>query len=255
MPAVGAAGSLEDLLGWQTLPGNRLALAETRNSVISLSLPGEQFAYPQASRAARDAIYRAHLKHAQGLLWFLRTDRRVPEPMRKALAGYGLCADLWRGNRNWPYAMEVREARRMIGELVITERDQSTRREKTDSIGLGLGTIDCPIVDRFAMGRGAFVNEGRFWRAGKPFEIPWLAIMPRGIHCENLLTPVCLSASHVAWHALRTEATLMVIGESAGVAAALVLDKGTAVQELDPLILQAKLRRVGVVIDLPRAMR
>lgn len=253
--AVGATGNLEDLLGWQTLPGNRLALAETRNSVISLSLPGEQFAYPQSSRAEREAIYRSHLKHAQGLLWFLCTDRRVPEPIRKALAGYGLCADLWRGNRNWPYAMEIREARRMVGELVITERDLTSRREKTDSIGLGLGMIDCPIVDRFAVGKDAFVNEGRFWRAGKAFQIPWLALMPRGIHCENLLAPVCLSASHVAWHALRSEATLMVIGESAGVAAALVLDKGTAVQELDPLILQAKLRRVGAVLDLPRAMR
>lgn len=188
-------------------------------------------------------------------MWFLRSDRRVPEHLRKAITGYGLCADLWRGNRNWPLAMEIREARRMIGELIITERDLSHRREKTDSIGLCLDAIDCPIVDRFAAGRDAFVNEGRLWRAGTIFQIPWLAIMPRGIHCENLLVPVCLSASHVAWHGLRAEPTLMVLGESAGVAAALVADKGTAVQELDPLILQAKLRRLGMVLDLPRAMR
>ncbi len=250
--AVGAAGSLEDLLGWQTLPGNRVAVAESRKSVVSLGLPGAQFAYPQGSRAAREEIYRAHLRHAQGLLWFLRTDRRVPEPIRKAILGYGLCADLWTGSRHWPPAMEVREARRMLGELIVTQRDLSYRREKTDSIGLGFGGAECPVVDRFAVGRDAFVNEGRFWRKGKPFQIPWLAMLPRGVHCENLLTPVCLSASHVAWHGLRSEWTLMALGEGAGVAAALTVDKGKAVQELDPLVLQAKLRRLGAVLDLPR---
>lgn len=253
--AVGAAGSLAEMLGWQTLPGNRLAVAESRHAVVSLALAGAQFGYPLGSRDSRERIYRSHLQHARGLLWFLRTDRRVPEPMRKAIAGYGLCADLWPGNRHWPLAMEIREARRMIGELVITQRDLSSRREKTDSIGIGLGALDCPIVDRFANGKDSFVNEGRFWRTTKPFEIPWLAITPRGIHCENLLAPVCLSASHVAWHGLRSEQTLMALGESAGIAAALAADRGNAVQELDPLILQAKLRRARVVLDLPKAMR
>lgn len=253
--AVGAAGSLEDLLGWQTLPGNRVAVAESRKSVVSLGMPGPQFAYPQGSRAAREEIYRAHLRHAQGMLWFLQTDRRAPEPIRKAILGYGLCADLWTANRNWPPAMEVREARRMVGELIITQRDLSFRREKTDSIGLGLGDAECPVVDRFATGRDAFVNEGRFRLKGKPFQIPWLAMLPRAIHCENLLVPVCLSASHVAWHGLRSELTLMILGESAGVAAAIAVDKGKAMQELDPLILQAKLRRLGLVLDLPHTLR
>jgi hypothetical protein len=100
------------------------------------------------------------------------------------------------------------------------------------------------------VGRDAFREEGAFRRKLPVFEIPWLALTPRRLHCDNLLAPVCLSASHVAWHALRAEQTRMALGEAAGIAAALAADAGKAVLDLDAKILQAKLRRVGLPIDL-----
>jgi hypothetical protein len=176
----------------------------------------------------------------------------MPAAIRDGLRNFGLCADLWPESGHWPPALELRESRRMQGEVVINQRDLEDRRQKTDSVALGLHPLRCPVVGRFAAGKNAFLPEGAFARSLPLFEIPWLSLTPRRIHADNLLVPVCLSASHVAWHSLRAQQTRMALGEVAGIAAALAADSGKAVQDLDPTILQAKLRRVGLSIDLPR---
>lgn len=248
----GVVTKLNEVLGWYALPNGKVELNNSQNAIVSLGMPGAQFGWPNGNREERQRIHQAHRDYAHGVLWFLLKDPRVPAEMRSTLIDYGLCRDEWEDNGHWPYYLYVREARRMVGEMVLTERDLTERREKTDSICLGSHYIDAHTVDRFAVGKDSFVNEGRLWLKGKVFQIPWLSIMPRAIHCENLLVPVCLSASHVAFLGIRVEPTWMKLGESAGVAAAIVADKGKAVQELDPLILQAKLRRVGQIVDMPK---
>lgn len=250
--AVGLVKILEDIFAWKPLLGDRIAVSEAPRALVSLGIPGGVKGYSGASSGERASLCRLHREYTQGLLWFLRTDRRIPTAIRDTLRQFGLCADLWPETGHWPPALEVRESRRMLGEVVINQRDVEDRRQKTDSIGLGLHALGCPAVGRYAAGKDAFRNEGAFARRLPIFETPWLALTPRRIHCDNLLVPVCLSASHVAWHCLRTEQTRMALGEAAGIAAALAADGGKAVQDLDPAILQAKLRRVGLAIDLPR---
>lgn len=248
--AVGLVKGIEDLFEWKPLGGNRVAVAESARAVFSLGLPEAAMSYATASAEERAQIYRLHRDHTHGLLWFLRTDQRVPATIRDAVRDYGLCADLWPETGHWPPAFEVREARRMMGEVILNQRDLEERRQKTDSIGLAIHDLRGPVVGRYAVGRDAFREEGAFRRKLPVFEIPWLALTPRRLHCDNLLAPVCLSASHVAWHALRAEQTRMALGEAAGIAAALAADAGKAVLDLDAKILQAKLRRVGLPIDL-----
>lgn len=250
--AVGLVKTLQDLFEWKPLAGDRVALAESPGALLSLGMPGAAQGYLEGAAADRSRIYRLHRDHTQGLLWFLRTDRRMPAAIRDPLRNLGLCADLWPESGHWPPALELRESRRMQGEVVINQRDLEDRRRKTDSVSLGLHPLRCPVVGRYPAGKDAFRLEGAFARTLPLYEIPWLSLTPRRIHADNLLVPVCLSASHVAWHSLRAQQTRMALGEVAGVAAALAADAAKAVQDLDPTILQAKLRRVGLLIDLPR---
>ena len=248
-----------------TAAGRRLALAdfidlyeraegkfEVNNkqaAVISIGHFGGQFDYPEADSERRAAIEADHKEYTLGFLHFLATDARVPEAVRTEIRGWGLAKDEFADNGNWPYSLYVRQARRMVGSLVMTQKDVLDDRRKDDSVGMGSHFIDSHHVQRVAVSPTVFCNEGRIWRPGHAYQVPYRALTPRAEECSNLLVPVAASFSHVAFCTFRVEATWMVAGQAAGTAAAMAAKHGVAVQRLPVAALQETLRGQKQVID------
>ncbi|HTU26131.1 MAG TPA: FAD-dependent oxidoreductase [Pirellulales bacterium] len=221
--------------------------------LFSTDYPGANTAYPDASWDERKKIYDDHQRFIQGFLWFLASDERVPKRLRDEVAEWGLCRDEFMDNDHWPYALYVREGRRMIGEYVMVQKDCQREVTKPDSVGMGSFVIDSHIVERIVDDEGNVSDEGSFIDAPcKPYQIPYRSLTPRREQCENLLVPVCLSASHVACCTLRMEPVYMALGHAAGVAAKLAIDTDTAVQSIDVTALQGKLREQKAVLELKK---
>jgi FAD dependent oxidoreductase len=159
------------------------------------------------------------------------------------MKAWGLCRDEFTDSDHWPYQLYVREARRMVGEYVMSQKDIQTELLKTDAIGMGSYNSDSHNVQRRPSADGTAVeNEGDMQVRVTPYEIPYRVILPKRTQATNLLVPVCFSATHVAYSTLRMEPQYMIIGEAAGVAASLANEKRTAVQDVDVSALRAKLR-------------
>jgi len=245
--------SVGQVIGRYGMPGNKVEINNRQHAVVSISLPGEQTPWAEATAEQRDAIHRAYRDYTHGLLWFLKTDPRVPQAMRDDMARYGFCKDEWADNGHWPRQLYVREARRMRGAYVMTQRDVTTQRTKPDAIHLGSHFIDSHHATRYAVDEQSFVNEGRLWQRGEVYQFPYRAITPKPSACDNLLVPVCVSATHVAFCSIRVEASWMMLGEAAGIAAALAVEHDSAVQQIDLADLQARLRTRDIPIDMPAA--
>lgn len=219
--------------------------------LFSTDLPGGSVEYPSADPAVRDRIRRDHADFIQGMLWFLGHDDRVPEDLRAQTNSWGLCKDEFVDNGHWPYALYVREGRRMVGDYVLVQRDLQEDVFKEDSVGMGSFLIDCHIVQRLVGPDGTVRDEGSFAdEPVLPYQIPYRSLTPKPHECENLLVPVCLSASHIACCSLRMEPVYMTLGHAAGVAAALALRESHPVQEIDHAVLRQKLIEQGAVVEL-----
>jgi hypothetical protein len=210
---------------------------------------GANAAYPKAGYAERDAIWQDHIDYVQGFFWFLANDPRVPAELRAQASAYGLAADEFRDNGNWPHALYVREARRMLGEYVMKQDDCAKARKQPDSIGMGAFILDSHAVQRLADREGNVIDEGNFDIGVRPYQIPYRCVTPKRAECDNLLVPVALSASHVTYGSIRMEPQFMILGHSCGVAAALALRQNCAVQEVPMAALQEKLRAQGQVLE------
>lgn len=205
--------------------------------------------YADGDYATRDRIWQDHVDYVQGFLWFLANDPRVPADLRAQASQWGLAKDEFVDNAHWPYALYVREARRMIGPYVMRQEDCTTRTTKPDSIGLGAFILDSHAVQRLVDPEGNVIDEGNFDIGTRPYQIPYRCVTPKREQCENLLVPVALSASHVTYGSLRMEPQFMIIGHSAGVAAGLALKHNLAVQDINVPALQTKLRAQQQVIE------
>jgi hypothetical protein len=209
---------------------------------------GMNYDYPDGDYATRRQILREHLDYQQGLMWFLANDKRVPDHVRKEVSRWGLCKDEFVENGGWPHQLYVREARRMISDYVMSQHDCQGRSVVGDSIGLAAYTMDSHHVQRYVR-QGRVRNEGDVEVGGfPPYPISYRAIRPRKRECTNLLVPVCLSASHIAYGSIRMEPVFMVLGQSAATAACQAIDAGVAVQEIDLKKLQARLRADGQIL-------
>ena len=220
-------------------------------SIVSMSLPGAQTPWSEASFEERDAIYQQFRDYTHGMLWFLKSDPRVPESIRTEMVQYGFCKDEWADNDHWPYYLYIRAARRMKGEVILTETDITRDTEKADVIHVGSHFIDCHHAARYATESGEIINEGRIWKKGARFDIPYRAITPKANECSNLLVPVSVSASHVAFCTIRLEPTWMNLGEAAGIAAAMAAKTDITVQEVDIEHLQLRVREAGIPLEHP----
>jgi hypothetical protein len=219
------------------------------NGPFSTDYLGASWTYPNASYAERERIQRAHKGYTAGLLYFLATDAQVPADTRKEINQWGLCKDEFTDNDNWPFQLYVREARRMVGEFVMTQKDLQTELVKPDAIGMGSYNSDSHNVDRIIDSDGFVRNEGNMEVPVTPYQIPYRIMLPKRGEAANLLVPVAFSASHVAYSSVRMEPQYMILGQAAGEAAAMAVRRKCAVQDIDTRALQAALRKQNVVTE------
>jgi hypothetical protein len=221
------------------------------NGAFSTDYIGGSYDYPNGTYAVRERIRRAHVDYIQGFLFFLATDTRVPAALSGEMKTWGLCRDEFTDNGHWPYQLYVREARRMVGEFVMSQKDIQTELTKPDPIGMGSYNSDSHNVQRRPTADGTAVeNEGDMQVRVTPYQIPYRLILPRRREATNLLVPVCFSATHVAYSTLRMEPQYMILGHAAGVAAKMAIDRTVAVQDVDPSALGARLRSQRAVFDI-----
>ncbi|MEZ6064828.1 MAG: FAD-dependent oxidoreductase [Planctomycetaceae bacterium] len=218
---------------------------------------GMNYDYPEGSYERRREIIAEHTTYQQGLMYFMANDPRVPADVRNAMAKWGLPRDEFTDNGGWPHQIYVREARRMIGEYVMTEHDTLDKVVTPDSVGMGSYTLDSHNVQRYVKPDGKVQNEGDIGvGVPRPYEIAYGSIVPKAEQCENLLVPVCVSSSHIAFGSIRMEPVFMILGQSAATAACLSIDKGVSVQRLPYAELREKLLEDGQVLELrdPQAL-
>lgn len=212
---------------------------------------GMNYDYPEASYERRKEIIEEHKNYQMGLLYFVSNDPRVPADIREKLAQWGLAKDEFVDNGNWPHQIYVREARRMIGAYVTTEQDVLLKREVPKPIGMGSYAMDSHNVQRYVTPEGYVQNEGDIGvKPPAPYSISYGSLTPKKEECTNLLVPVCLSSSHIAFGSIRMEPVFMILGQSAAVAACLAIEKDSSVQDIDYVELEQLLRDKGQILTL-----
>jgi hypothetical protein len=219
------------------------------NGAFSTDFIGGSYEYPDGDAKTRARIWQAHVDYVQGFFYFLQHDAGVPKGLHEAMQSWGLCKDEFFDTEHWPHQLYVREARRMIGEYVMSQKDIQTDLTKPDVIGMGSYNSDSHNVQRIVNADEVAENEGDMQVPVTPYQIPYRMIVPKRGETANLLVPVCFSATHVAYSTLRMEPQYMIIGHAAGVAAKMAIDAGVAVQDIDVRVLSAKLRRQGAVME------
>jgi len=254
--ALGDSVRLGDFLGSSPIPNQK---SDVNASVLSTNLVGGNLDYPDASYERRQEIWREHLNWAHGLLYFLANDPSVPERLRADVSSWGLPKDEFIDTGHWPHQLYVREARRMLGEYVLTQHDLQTRRSKYDSIGMGGYNIDIREVQWVALKVFRFpevgeevVMEGYVSMPVEPYEIPYRSLLPQQQECENLLVTSAISASHVAYASFRMEPQYMIVGHAAGAAAAIAVRTGRIVHQVDIRVLQERLKEQRQILSVSR---
>jgi hypothetical protein len=224
---------------------------------FSMGLVGACNGWSEADEAGRAKIWEEHKQYTLELYHFLTTDPVVPEHLRQQLAELGLCRDEFANYGHWSPQLYVREGRRMKGLYVVSQKDIMDEPAKEDPIVVSSFPIDSHDCQRVATADGV-INEGTIFpvrmerrRNGYPYHIPYRAILPKPGECENLLVPVALSCTHVAISSIRVEPTWMILGQSAGVAAALSAKQNVSVQQLPYPVLRERLLAQKQVLDLP----
>jgi hypothetical protein len=212
---------------------------------------GMNYDYPEASYERRREIIKEHETYQKGLLWFVANDPRVPEDIRSEMATWGLAKDEFTDNGNWPHQIYVREARRMIGDYVTTENDVLLKREVPRPVGMGSYAMDSHNVQRYITPEGYVQNEGDIGVSPPaPYSISYGSLIPKKEEVENLLVPVCVSSSHIAFGSIRMEPVFMILGQSAAAAASMAIDENIAVQDINYEELKNNLIKKGQVLTL-----
>jgi hypothetical protein len=214
---------------------------------------GYSYDYPEASYERRREILREHENYQKGWLYFIANDLRVPKDVQTAMRRWGLSRDEFPDNGHWPHQIYVREARRMKGHFVMTENELLKKRPTPESVGMGSYTIDSHNVQRYITAEGYVQNEGDIGVGLKaPYEIAYGSLVPKKQQCENLLVPVCVSSSHIAFGSIRMEPVFMILAQSAATAAMMSLEGNIAVQDLPYPKLRDRLLKDGQVLELSR---
>ncbi|HWK56837.1 MAG TPA: FAD-dependent oxidoreductase [Parapedobacter sp.] len=246
-----ASGWRETFQKFDPIPNRK---TDTNNhGPFSTDFIGMNYDYPTASYERRKQIIQEHEDYQQGLMYFLANDPKVPAEVRDEMAQWGLAKDEFTDNGNWPHQLYIREARRMVGQYIMTEHDTFSEREVTDPVGMGSYTLDSHNVQRYIKPDGFVQNEGDIGvhPAKGPYQISYGALIPKREECTNLLVPVCMSSSHIAFGSIRMEPVFMILGQSVALAASLAIDNGTAVQDVAYATLAKELLKEKQVLVLP----
>ena len=218
-------------------------ICTNRTGPFSTNFVGESWTWAEADYKQREQIALRHKQYTLGLFHFLNNDESVPGHLRKNFSEFGLCKDEFVDNGNFPHLLYVREGRRMIGQYVLRESDLLENRFKDDGIGLASCPIEVHAVQRAARPNGTVTNEGVVGLRVKPYSIPYRSVIPKRSEVTNLLVPVAVSASQIAYSSMRMEPVFMILGHSTAVAASLAIEKDVAVQDIDVNELRALLRK------------
>lgn len=246
-----ASGWRETFNKFDAVPNKK---TDTNNhGPFSTDFIGMNYDYPEASYARRREIIKAHEDYQKGLLYFLSNDQSVPQDVRDEMAQWGLAKDEFTDNGHWPHQLYIREARRMLGHYVMTEHDTFSKRETADPVGMGSYTLDSHNVQRYVKADGYVQNEGDIGvRPDGPYRISYGALVPKKAECTNLLVPICLSSSHIAFGSIRMEPVFMILGQSTAMAASLAIDNQIAVQDLDYALLENELLAARQILVTPQ---
>jgi len=217
---------------------------------------GMSYDYPEASYESRRAILKEHEQYQKGWLYFIANDPRVPKDVQDRMRQWGLAKDEFTDNGGWPHQIYVREARRMMGQFVMTENELMKRRPTPESVGMGSYSIDSHNVQRYITPEGYVQNEGDIGvPLSSPYEIAYGALVPKRGQADNLFVPVCVSSSHIAFGSIRMEPVFMVLAHSAATAAAIAIDRGLAVQDVPYADLRARLLKDGQVLGYAKPLQ
>lgn len=243
------------LAGWRELfdkydPIPNLKTDTNNHGPFSTDYIGMNYDYPNASYERRKEIIEAHRRYQQGLLYFMANDPGVPQDVRDAMSKWGLAKDEFLDNEHWPHQIYVREARRMVGDFVMTEHELLKTKPVIDSVGMGSNTIDSHNVQRYITPEGFVQNEGDIGVSAKgPYPISMKALMPKKSEVENLVVPVCLSSSHIAFGSIRMEPVFMILGESAVTVASVAIKNNSSVQDVTYAEVKPMLLSAGQVLE------
>jgi hypothetical protein len=216
---------------------------------FSFDFIGMNYDYPEASYERRQEIIKQHELYQKGLLYFIATDARIPVEVQKEMKQWGFARDEFADNGNWPYQIYIREARRMVGTFVMTENEIMGKKPVEQSIGMGSYTMDSHNIQRYITSEGYVQNEGDIGvQPERPYRIALGCILPKKEECGNLLVPVAVSSSHIAFGSIRMEPVFMILGQSAGVIAALALEKGKSIYDISYPEIEGRLVENGQVL-------
>lgn len=226
------------------------------NGSVSTDDIGANDEYPEASYERREEIIARHVRWQKGFYWTMANHPRVPEELRREFSEWGLAKDEFADSGNWPGQLYVREGRRMVSDFVETENHLRRRIPVPDPVGMGSYGMDSHNIQRYVAidedGRAVVRNEGDVQvPTGGAYPIGYRALLPKKEECSNLLVPVCVSCSHIAYGSIRMEPVFMILGQSAAAAAVLSIDAGVDPADLSYESLERRLRQDGQVLEKP----
>lgn len=224
----------DPLVPWINTPMPNRKTDTNNQKGFSTDFIGQNFDYPEASYEEREKIAERHRTYQQGLMWTLANHPRIPQKVRDAVSKWGTCKDEYEREDGWQQQLYVREARRMISDYVMTQRNCEGLEIAEDPVGLGAYGMDSHQVQRYVDANGFVQNEGNVEASVPgPYPISYRSMVPNITECNNLLVPVCVSATHIAFGSIRMEPVFMVLGQSAATAASLAIDKQIAIQNIN----------------------
>ncbi|MDW3650012.1 MAG: FAD-dependent oxidoreductase [Bacteroidia bacterium] len=238
------------LLPWinSSMPNRK---TDTNNQKgFSTDFIGQNWDYPEASYEERETIINRHRAYQQGLMWTLAYHPRIPEKVRALVSKWGTCKDEYERADGWQQQLYIREARRMISEYVMTQKNCEGIEVVKDPIGMAAYGMDSHHIKRYVNEQGFVENEGNVEASVKaPFPISYQSLVPKNKECTNLVVPICLSASHIAFGSIRMEPVFMILGQSAATIACMSIDADKAVQELEYEELEKELLAQGQILE------
>ncbi len=213
---------------------------------------GKNYDYPEASYERRREIIKEHETYQKGWLYFICTDPRVPKDVQDKMNTWGLPKDEFTDNGGWSHQLYIREARRMVGNYVMTQNELTKKKPTPESVGMGSYTMDSHNTQRYITPEGFVQNEGDIGvHLKEPYEIAYGSLVPKKEQVTNLLVPVAVSASHIAYGSIRMEPVFMILGQSAATAACLAIDSTLAVQDVPYEQLRTRLLADGQILEKP----